>query len=1278
MIFEVTPAHIEALSDVDLRTLVGYLAEREVQEAGHSASAVTYGGHQLAQDGGIDVRVALTEGTIDGFIPRLATGYQAKAEDFSAASITKEMRPKGKLRESIRDLITKSGAYIIVSSKGSVSDTSLANRKKAMADAVAHEQNGMSLFVDFYDKRRIATWVNQNPGIIPWVRECVGVPISGWRPFEDWSSSPEAMDGHYLQDDGLRLISSRQNDGGLKAVEAIDRLRSILKKPKGVVRLVGLSGVGKTRLVQALFDDRIGKSPLDKRLAVYADMGENPDPVPAELLSRIQTNDQRCVLIVDNCGTDLHRKLVARLSADTQVSLVTVEYDIGDDEPENTDVFKLEPASKEVIENVLKRRYPKLSAPEFRIIAEFSEGNFRVALALANTSTSGQSLANLKDAELFNRLFRQKNEHNPGLLRAAEVCSLVYSFDVEARDSDQAELPLLAMLVGQSVSEFHGHVTELKRRQLVQARARWRALLPHALALRLAKLALEDFPADDLRKFIQRAPTRLLKSFSRRLGCLHDSQPAQMIVNEWLSNGGMIAEVENLGPVGMVILDNVAPVHPEAVLKSIERAVARDDKFLDAHLNGEGLVGLLRSLAFESALFDRAIGLIALFARSKSASSRMGDAVNVFNSLFHCYLSGTHAPPTQRANFLRKLAVRGLEEDVPLILSGFKAMLECARFSSSYRFEFGARKRDFGFNPSTYDERLDWYASALSLADDLVKLPALKTSVRSIVAVQFSALSSNVRLDDLIDLAERFVGDGGWSEGLVGVREALRQAIEEKDDESLSKLKSLELKLVPRTLSNRIASYVLPAQWDVLQLADVDFDDKDWYEKSQKIIEESCESIGAELAADLEALRLYLPELLASKSERAFSVAKAIGKRAFDPSAAWKVIGDAVLNPAQVDSGRTFLGGFILGLSERDRNLTNKLLDIALKNDEWHVFLPFMQLCAGIDSAGCRRMIAVSQSPALTTSSLRDLTVAKSTRALGEAEFKALLTAIAAREDGLDVAIEILYGRLSFLSLENMLVSKVERDVARALLLRVSFDEKKIQESHMLSELIRRCLVNPEDSEIAEDICLRLFDVMDRRKISSWNYGEVLAELACIFPRVVLEAMLEPENGDAEVRRRHFIHFRDNRLCPLRKISDDDLLTWAREKAEVRFPAIATVIHGWAGSKPVQNREVKSEGDDLIDVLKWTPTALRLIHEAPNPVSVLQEFEAHFIPSGWTGSLAEILSRREALLVALTDDPDPRIQDWVRAAIPKLHDAVERGRRHEADADRERDERFDW
>src|SRR4051794_40037166 len=125
MILEVTGDQIAQLNDADLRTLVGYLCEREVRAHGHSTSAVTWGGHQDAADGGIDVRVALPAGAaISGYVPNTATGFQVKAQDMPRAAVVNEMAPQGVVRSSIAELAANGGAYIIVSSKGSLADPS--------------------------------------------------------------------------------------------------------------------------------------------------------------------------------------------------------------------------------------------------------------------------------------------------------------------------------------------------------------------------------------------------------------------------------------------------------------------------------------------------------------------------------------------------------------------------------------------------------------------------------------------------------------------------------------------------------------------------------------------------------------------------------------------------------------------------------------------------------------------------------------------------------------------------------------------------------------------------------------------------------------------------------------------------------------------------------------------------------------------------------------------------------------------------------------------------
>src|SRR6266566_1501630 len=308
--FGITAADIALLNDEDLRALVGLLCEAEARRRGFPTSSVTYGGHQNAADGGLDVRVALpVNATIDGFVPRRATGFQVKKQDMPRSEILAEMCPAGLVRSVIQELTGQSGAYVIVSSTGSTSDMALRNRREAMREAVKGLANADVLTLDFYDRTRLATWVRDHAGLIPWVREKVGKIIPGWRPYAAWAYAPEGLNGEYLLDEKLRIrAQKKQGEGGRRILEGIKDIRERLREPGSVVRVVGLSGVGKTRLAQSLFDHRIGEHNLDPSLAIYTNMADAPDPQPTCLASDLLAARTRAILIIDNCTPDLHRR----------------------------------------------------------------------------------------------------------------------------------------------------------------------------------------------------------------------------------------------------------------------------------------------------------------------------------------------------------------------------------------------------------------------------------------------------------------------------------------------------------------------------------------------------------------------------------------------------------------------------------------------------------------------------------------------------------------------------------------------------------------------------------------------------------------------------------------------------------------------------------------------------------------------------------------------------------------------------------------------------------
>ena len=701
--FEITPEDIAQLNDADLRTLVGRLCEGELCSRRYSTAAVTWGGDQNAKDGGLDVRVALpADHSIDGFIPRRSTGFQVKRQDMPPSAVAAEMAPHGTLRDAIRELGSENGAYIIVSSQGSTSDSALANRRHAMANAAKELASSMTL--DFYDRTRLAAWVRCHPGLIAWVHRAIGRGIEGWEPFGAWACPAEGVDAEYLFDQGVRIRKRRglSNDI-LTAEDGLERIRKILGAPGGIVRVVGLSGVGKTRFVQALFDGRIGKDALDPTIAVYTNMNNDPDPQPVSLASDLASKSIRAIVIVDNCAAELHSRLSALGAIPASpLSILTVEYDIREDQPEGTEVFEIQASSIGLIEILLKKRYPHLSHVDARTAAEFSGGNARIGITLADTVGRSGTLASLTDTELFDRLFTQRQGQDRSLVVIAQACALVYSFNGEdVSDGGESELNQIGRLVDVTAEQAYQAVAELMRRDLAQRRSKWRAVLPHALANRLAATALQNIPFGRIQKcLIDDAPERLTRSLSRRIGYLHTSREAVQIVSRWLAPDGWLGrDIWNLNEFGETMFVNCLPAAPAAGLRALENNLPTRDARTPI-VTGSYVPRVLRSIAWDAALFDRGANLLQVLA-IYGESGIAKQATEILESLLHIHLSGTHATIEQRTAIVERLSYSAVSSEVDLGLVGLRALLKSVHFVASHDFQFGAHSRDYGYQPNT-------------------------------------------------------------------------------------------------------------------------------------------------------------------------------------------------------------------------------------------------------------------------------------------------------------------------------------------------------------------------------------------------------------------------------------------------------------------------------------------------------------------------------------------------------------------------------------------------
>lgn len=1250
--------HIAKLTDEDLRKLVGKLCEVEARAVGQPMATVTYGGDQRAADGGVDVRVRFPSKTsLSGSgITHAETVFQAKQykTGFGPKRIEKEIKGNTLLLE---ELITVEGSYVIVSGGENPSDKVLEERVEAMRAAVDGLRNHDKLHLDFYGGDRLAQWVNRHPGVALWVRQQIEQPLSGWKPFGDWSAYPLNADAEYLPDDEGRIIDGTDpQKGPMPIVAGIDRMRAALVLPGKAVRLVGLSGMGKTRLAQALFDDRIGTGALDPRQAVYTDIGDEPTPTPRDMLTRLAHDGKTAVVIVDNCPPQLHSQLVKELRgiSAAKLSLLTIEYDVSDDERQRkeTQAFSLEPASNSVIERIIVRHNLHISRPSAGRIVEVAGGNARLALALAEGVNERDNVARLSDRELFDRLFWQRNAVDDGLLRAAEAAVLVYSFDSETLNGETAELPLLAELVEQTPTIFFRHIAKLQRRKLAQQRGRWRAVMPQALALHLARRALENIPVAMLRQMMEeKAPARLRKSFSRRLGYLHDSKQAQQIAAAWLAPDGLLGNVAAMETwdEAWAMFENVAPIRPDLTLAAIQHAAdttGEEAVFIAGH-KGDKIRALLAKLAYDPALFDQAVWLLARARIVQPKDDSPHSDEKRFCGLFKSFGSGTHAPQAQRMAMIDRLLKATEAKFHPLGVAALGGMLDRRRQAFfSHDFAFGARKRNFGMRPANEKEACEWFQTALNRAVALANGDGPhRSGVRRMLATSLQGLwgIQDFR-QNVADAARAVAADEYWPEGWAAVAHMEGFQNKNASDEDRDFLRALEHDLRPVCLKEKIAQRLRLQSWEIDAL-------------NTEMIEKNAletRALGRALAVELALLVELAPALATSGSNNAQVVGQGLADGAADLQALWDQLTAAMAGVEREKRQFGVLGGFLNAGQARDSVWTASALDAAVDNDVLGEMFPYLQGATGIDDAAVERLHRALVGARPSIPQFSRLAYGGALKDASAQNLSGLLRAVAAKPGGQDVCVFIL--AMQFHGMAS--APDPVRETALAAYGRELLSEYRLPEKidysriHYLEEIIKKSFADPEAESAARSLTISLRDGCKDYQRQEETENLIYA-LMKVQPATVLDVL---EDKGEELLRSEWSHHPP----PLLRAAQEQILSWADVKPEQRYPWLAEIV----GLYPEDGEENELS------------LSLALLDRAPDKARLMEIYSYRWDVHSWSGSKAAILEVRRGLLEPLLDYADPAVRIWAEELRGRIAAAAEQERERELKRDRI-DERFE-
>ena len=1260
MILEITGDDIAALDDSDLRNLIGLLCEADYRRARLSTSGITWGGSQDAPDGGIDVRVnSSTNPPTHGHIKRRNTSFQVKKPDMQPAAIKKEMRPNGLLRDSIKELIVKEGAYVIVSSGASLTDSTLKNRTKAIRDCIVNEDPCENLHIDFYDRGRIATWVRDHPSLILWVRQKIGKPIQGWQPFGNWSNAPENSKD-FLRDNESRVVDSSTNVGeksNLSVEEGMRKMRNILRNPRSSIRLVGLSGVGKTRLVQALFDENVGGYALNASRVFYTDVADNPIPNPKFFAEHLIAQRTEGVIIVDNCPPDLHRKLTTTCSSsESTVSILTVEYDVRDDLPEETSVFRLEPASEALIQKLLQLRYNHINNVNASTIANFSGGNARIAIALANTVQRGETLSGLSDQELVNRLFWQRDDGtNQNLLHSAHVCSLLYSFDGESTES-ASELSILSQLAGTTVNKLYADVAELKNRDLIQKRSKWRAVLPHALANKLAQSALQSIPLQSIESIIIHSDSqRTSKSFSRRLGYLHDAENAAAIAEYWLFESELMENFSTNDPWQLSVLENLAPICPSFTLKFIVENVSYPtynigDRFYKVVL-------ILRSIAYDDDLFYESVKALCSFSLSQGSNETQYAVRPVLKQLFAPRYSGTLATGELRNKIIQELIASESENQQGLGISLLEAAICTDHYAGRHEFAFGARLRTYGYWPSNNDEWNSWYETFYGICLEIIATNhRLTIQAQHIIAHSFQFVWSKLHFYDLLEsISHKIHEHTFWYSGWFAVRDIISSDKNKFEQVVIERLETIEQYLRPTTVLERISAFVFRRNYDLRSYDDM-FEGIDHISGFEDRLEYAAQTLGRELANDEQTFNLLLPKLVSTGSPWIQRLGQGFGEEVEDKRKTWNQMKDTLGETEVERQNVSLLLGFFHTWAGMHPDLSDEILNGIAADNLLSKWLPLFQLDVGIDVNGSKRLLKALKAGKTDVFHFGKLIYGLAYQSIPENDLIDFLEVLIKNDEGLFIGVDLLSTIYRHPS-ESYSAANALLLVGRKILLdaRLLHDTKRLQQhDNHIETLSRYCFLGPEGKQSATQFASNLIGLLRDHSLNADKYANLFMILAQQQPEVFLDTFYDNLDEDNKWVRYSFSSPGWVGASPINEIKDKVILSWCERKPGKRYPIIARSVRLYGTNR---------SGDAS---LQWNPIFHALIRDSPDLDATLQELSDNIYPTSFSASsIAGVFRSYLPLWQSLLSHEVQKVSSWAKDEIEKLNITIAREEQYE-------------
>ncbi len=1264
--FEVTGEHVKVLNERMFPLLLRRLLSAEALANDLPADGIHVAGNITAPDGGEDGRIEWTGGPDrTAFLPSRLVQFQLKAGKISPVAVGRDILTReDKVKDMVRSVLEAGGHYVMLSTQPYTQKGIEARETRFRADLRSVGMTIDDAQVHFRDADQIAEWVNRYPSVAIWVKEQTQPGTIGpFRSWFHWANRAEHHRSPWVEDERLSDLRAH--------------LHERVTEPRGIARVVGLSGVGKSRLTLKAFDPDTEEAgtPLLSDLVLYADESEaGPAAINGIVQSRADMGT-RAVVVVDSCGLDTHRVLAGMVSRPgSRLSLVTIDDEIPSGTPDET-TLKLDEAPPSVIEAVIHQASPGLPSEDRRRLVHFSKGFPEIAIRIGQkwptVPIAHATADDLADAFVLGRRPRESEQ----LLRKSAALLATFGL-VEVKppadggpDGELCEIASRGRNL--TAADLRAAVLELGDRGVVRQRGRFVVLQPRPIAMKLAERQWREWNRAEWDDVLagDAATPRLRTMAAKQLALLNTTSISKEVVSHVCRLGGPFDSFEGGSPkaIHAEVLPSLAEIDSEIVVTRIGRCL---DGVGDlSEIQGDArrhLVWALEKIAFHPNTFEEGARLLLRLAVAKNETCS-SNATGRFMALFPVILGGTAADGDARLSILDEAA----ETDDPIqrsiVVESLIAGSATDFFSRSAGAEtHGSRPALESWYPVTKEAAAGYIEGCVvrlarfAERDDEFGIAArtgLGHHLRSLISVGFLDTVEKVahQVDDRI---------GRWTEAMESLGHFLEYDVTDMDRNVVDRVRALIDELRPKSLESRVRFLVTEMPWDFPCGEKLDFELRD-----QRQVE-AVRALAAEIVEQPEVLKGVLSQLSRGEHRMARifgeAVAGAIGPG--DSSTDWlKRIVLAVTEAPEKKRNFDLLSGYVTGFAKHHPDIVEAFKQRAARSPQLAPALPLICRQLGIKPSDIGLVIDALQTGLLPVRRLGQWALGGVLRKVPASEVATLFDAMLDHSaEAFTEAMELMWmyahGAPDRLDGFRPHIRKAAEIVARWKRLQSqSMANYDSNFERIMNWMLEKGRQDPDARATALALATALVSVAD------WNERRIMkpvvSSLLSGFPEIawpIVGQAIVSDQGQAwcfESILGDRISFMKDQNPAILSLPEDTLFAWCHAhpaRAPAFVAATVPIITTYRIDAPERSLH---------------PVVIRLFDEFGDRDGVLQAVSLNMRNFGWSGSVTNYLTLYLEPLRTLHNHPKWQVRRWAKAMLRHLDTRIEHARNEDEEWD---------